>query len=94
MDSDESIRPGMTTSNRILTFTQDDVLTIPLEAVYSKDSLKYAYIKSGFSIEKREIELGESNNDVVIINKGLNENDVVYLSEPEGLETKSIKLID
>lgn len=93
-DSDENIRPGMTTSNRILTFTQDDVLTIPLEAVFAKDSLKFAYIKSGFSVEKRQIELGEANNDVVIINKGLKENDIVFLSKPEGLESKSIKLID
>lgn len=86
------IRPGMTTSNRILTFSKDDVLTVPLEAIFSKDSIKFAYVKSGFSIDKKQIELGESNNDVVIIKQGLKEKDVVYLTEPEGYENKSIKL--
>lgn len=89
----DNIRPGMTTANRIITYTKDDVLTIPLEAVFSKDSIKFAYVKSGFSIDKKQIELGEANNDVVVIDQGLNENDVVYLSEPEGLDAKSIKLL-
>lgn len=92
-NTNDNIRPGMTTSNRILTYSKNDVLTIPLEAVFAKDSIKYAYVKSGFSVEKKQIELGEANNDVVIIDNGLDEKDVVYLTEPEGLEAKSIKLI-
>ncbi|MBD0833561.1 efflux RND transporter periplasmic adaptor subunit [Aestuariibaculum sediminum] len=90
-DTNKNIRPGMTTSNRILTNQEDNVLMMPLEAVFLKDSISYAYVKSGLSIEKQEVNLGESNNEVVIIKKGLKENDVVYLNKPEGLEEKSIK---
>lgn len=93
-DSNASIRPGMTTSNRILIQKQEDVLMIPLEAVFSKDSISYVYTDSGFSIEKKEVELGESNEDVIIIKKGLQEKDVVYLSRPEGLEEKSIAQVN
>ena len=93
-DSNASIRPGMTTSNRILIQRQEDVLMIPLEAVFSKDSISYVYTDSGFSIEKKQVELGESNEDVVIITKGLQEKDVVYLSRPEGLEEKSIAQVN
>lgn len=89
-DSNASIRPGMTTSNRILIQKQEDVLMIPLEAVFSKDSISYVYTDSGFSITKKQVELGESNEDVIIVTKGLKEKDVVYLSKPEGLEEKSI----
>ena len=92
-ESNENIRPGMTTSNKILTHQEDDVLMMPLEAVFSKDSISYAYVKSGYSTEKKQIELGLSNNDVVIINKGLKEDDVVYLNKPDGLEDKSITLL-
>ncbi len=92
-DSNENIRPGMTTSNRILIQKEEDVLMIPLEAVFSKDSLSYVYLDSGFSINKKQVELGDSNEDVVIVTKGLNEKDVVYLSKPEGLEEKSIAQI-
>jgi len=89
-NTDSSIRPGMTTANRILTFSKEDVLSIPLEAVFSKDSISFSYVKSGFSIEKKQITLGESNNNEVIIKEGLSENDIVYLTKPEGQETKSI----
>jgi len=92
-ETNKDIRPGMTTSNRILTFSKEDVFTVPLEAIFSKDSIKFAYVKSGFSVDKKQVELGESNNDEVIITKGLNEEDVVYLNEPEGYDNKSIKLL-
>ncbi|QTD37717.1 efflux RND transporter periplasmic adaptor subunit [Polaribacter batillariae] len=89
-ETNENIRPGMTTSNRILTFEKKDVLSIPLEAVFSKDSITYVYTKSGFSITKKQIEIGDSNNDAVIVRKGLSENDLVYLNKPEGYEAAEI----
>jgi len=92
-ETNKDIRPGMTTSNRILTFSKEDVLTVPLEAIFSKDSIKFTYVKSGFSVDKKQVELGVSNNEEVIITKGLDEEDVVYLNEPEGYDNKSIKLL-
>lgn len=86
----DNIKPGMTTSNRILTSSKENVLMIPLEAVFSKDSISFSYIKSGFSIEKKQIQLGESNNIEVIIENGLKETDIVYLSKPDGYEEKKI----
>ena len=93
-ENNENVRPGMTTSNRILIHKEEEVLMVPLEAVFSQDSISFVYAKSGLSIDKKEIEMGESNLDVVIIKKGLNENDVVYLSKPEGLEEKDILSIN
>ncbi len=91
--TNKNIRPGMTTSNKILTKQQDNVLMIPLEAIFSKDSISYAYVKSGLSIEKKQLELGLSNNEIIIVNKGLKEGDVVYLNQPADLEEKSITLL-
>lgn len=88
--SNSNIRPGMTTSNKILTFEKKNVLSIPLEAVFSKDSITYVYKKSGFSIEKKQIKIGDSNNDSVIVIDGLAENEVVYLNKPEGYENSLI----
>ena len=92
-ESNSNIRPGMTTSNRILIDKEEDVLMIPLEAVFSKDSISYVYLDAGFSIDKKQIELGSANEDVVVVTKGLSEKDVVYLSKPEGMEEKSIAQI-
>ncbi|KOY53173.1 efflux RND transporter periplasmic adaptor subunit [Polaribacter dokdonensis] len=93
-ESNDNIRPGMTTSNKILTFEKKDVLSIPLEAIFSKDSITYVYKKSGFSVVKKEVKIGDSNNDSVIITEGLSENDVVYLNKPEGYENDQIAQIN
>jgi len=93
ISTNSNIRPGMTTSNRILTDREENVLTAPLEAIFSKDSISYVYKKSGFSIEKKQVLLGKSNNNIIIIQKGLKENDVLYLNKPEGYEEKSITLL-
>ncbi len=92
-ETNENIRPGMTTSNRILTHEEEDVLMMPLEAVFTKDSISFAYVKSGYSIQKKQVELGMSNNDVVIIKKGLEANETVFLSKPDDQEDKSITLL-
>ena len=93
-ESNDNIRPGMTTSNKILTFEKKDVLSIPLEAIFSKDSITYVYKKSGFSVVKKQVKIGDSNNDSVIITEGLTENDVVYLNKPEGYENDQIAQIN
>ena len=89
-ETNENIRPGMTTSNTIITNEVKDVLTVPIESIFSKDSISYVYAKSGFSISKKQVKLGDSNNDEVIILKGLTEKDVVYLNKPEGYDKAKI----
>lgn len=93
-ETNTNIRPGMTTSNKILIEQLDDVLMIPLEAIFANDSISYTYVKSGLSINKQEVKLGPANNEVVIITKGLEENDIVYLNKPEDIEDKSIILLN
>ena len=93
-ETNTNIRPGMTTSNRIVTHEENDVLTVPLEAIFTKDSISFAYVKSGYSIQKKQVELGLSNNDEVIIIKGLKENETVYLNKPEDTDEKSITLLN
>lgn len=93
-ENNDNVRPGMTTSNRIITFEKKDVLSVPLEAIFSKDSTRYVYVKSGFSVSKKEVILGDANNDAVIVEKGLGENEVIYLNKPEGYEESEIKKIN
>lgn len=93
-ETNKNIRPGMTTSNKILSLKEEDVLTAPLESIFSKDSTAYVYKRSGLSVTKTEVILGESNDDVVIIKEGVNENDVVYLNKPNGYEKEPIQLLE
>lgn len=89
-ETNENIRPGMTTSNKIETFQKKNVLSIPLECIFSSDTITYVFQKKGFSIIKKEVKIGNSNNDAIIIQEGLSENDIVYLNKPEGVDNDKI----
>jgi len=79
-ENDPVLRPAMTTSNAILTKTYKDVLYIPLEALYSNDSLTYVYRKN----KTRQVVVpGDANENAIIIEKGLTEGDKLYLSAPD-----------
>lgn len=80
---DPILRPSMTTSNQIVTQKFDDVIFVPLEAVHANDSLSYVYTAKH---KKQIIMVGEQNENFIIIEKGLTENDEVYLSVPENVE--------
>lgn len=81
--SDSIMRPAMTTSNQIITNVYDEVLFLPLEAIHNEDSLSFVYTKSN---KKQVIVPGESNENYIIIEQGLEEGDAVYLSVPENLD--------
>jgi len=83
-EQDSILRPSMTTSNRIVTKVYDDVLYIPLEAVRTNDSLSYVYTRSGY---RQIVVLGETNENAVIVEQGLEEGDKLYLSQPENEES-------
>lgn len=78
---DSIMRPAMTTSNEIVTNVFDEVLQIPLEALFS-DSLSFVYKKVGSKIIKQEVITGLSNDDMIVVEFGLEESESVYLSEP------------
>ena len=94
-ESDTTLRPGMTTSNTIIAGELDDVIFVPVESLHTEgDSINYVYKKDGLGIAKQEVLLGKSNADEVVILEGLKENEIVYLSDPEGMEDKKIDRLE
>ncbi|MBS3808153.1 MAG: efflux RND transporter periplasmic adaptor subunit [Bacteroidales bacterium] len=86
-ETDSILRPSMTTSNEIITGSYRDVMYLPLEAVHSKDSIHYVYTTNP---GKKQVIVGASNENHVIIRKGLRENQQVYLSVPEDAQEMEI----
>jgi hypothetical protein len=79
--SDPILRPSMTTGNKIVTKTIDNVVYIPLECVQmGDDSIPVVYTKNR---TKHIVVLGESNENNVIVEQGVEPGDVLYLSTPE-----------
>ncbi|MBS1977754.1 MAG: efflux RND transporter periplasmic adaptor subunit [Bacteroidetes bacterium] len=92
--TDATLRPSMTTSNKIVASVLDSALYIPLECLHSQaDSITYVYRKKGLKTIKQEIIVGETNANDAVILSGLNTNDKVYLSIPPGLEEEDIELL-
>ncbi len=92
--TDPTLRPSMTTSNKIITSVKDAALFIPLETLHSHfDTITYVYKRDGASTIKQEVIIGETNaNDAVVLG-GLQEGDRLYLSIPEGLADKDFILL-
>jgi HlyD family secretion protein len=92
--TDPTLRPSMTTSNRIVAHVVDSALYIPLECLHSQaDSITFVYKKDGIKTTKQEVIVGHTNaNDVVILG-GLQLDERIYLSVPSGMEGEEIELL-
>ena len=92
--TDPTLRPSMTTSNKIIAKIIDNALVIPLECLHNQaDTVTYVFKKDGIKTVKQEVMIGDTNvNDVVILG-GLTEKDRVYLSIPSGRESDNIALL-
>ncbi len=94
-ESDTTLRPAMTTGNTIIAAVIPDVLFVPLEALHSQgDTITYVIKKEGISFHRQQVEVGESNDDEVIINRGLAAGDIVYLSNPENFTEARLVLLE
>lgn len=79
---DSILRPAMTTKNQIITGEYDDVLYVPSEAVHTEGKTTFVYSRGN----KIEVKTGESNENNIIIEEGLEEGDEVLLTIPPSPE--------
>ncbi len=91
--ADTTLRPGMTTANAIEVASVPKVLSIPLEAVTSEGGYSYAFKKSGRGVVKQMIETGETNDNEIVVKKGLTEEDRVFLTPPADKATVKTEII-
>ncbi|MBN3035937.1 MAG: efflux RND transporter periplasmic adaptor subunit [Bacteroidales bacterium] len=87
---DSVMRPAMTTKNVIITDVIRDVLYLPVECIHSNDSLSYVVTPGS----RRQVIVGKSNENEIIIRAGLDEDDEVYLVPPEGYEDMRLVTLD
>jgi len=83
-ETDSILRPSMTTVNEILTATYEDVLFIPLESVHSTDSMSYV-LKEKDKV-RQIVDLGQANENYIIVTEGLEAGDIVLLTISIGSE--------
>jgi len=81
-ESDPLLKPGMTSSARIIVDRIADKSWIPIEAVFEKDGGKIVYEKSGGGFKARPVMIGERNDNFVIIEEGIEPDAEVALVDP------------
>jgi multidrug efflux pump subunit AcrA (membrane-fusion protein) len=87
--SDMTLRPAMTTWNKIILKTIDDAVYIPLECVQAgADSVPYVYKKNK---TRQIVVLGDLNDKSAVVKEGLEPGTSVYLVPPE--DAASFKLV-
>lgn len=83
--TDEILRPSMTTTNEILIYEYEDVVNIPLEAFYS-DSIDYVIIKKPSGLVRKQIISGATNENGIIVVEGISTNEKVLLTPPDNID--------
>jgi HlyD family secretion protein len=80
-ESEPRLRPGMTARVEIEVEERKRALFVPLDAVFERDGRSVVYL-AGRSPRAREVVLGPSNADFVVIEKGLTKGERVLLRDP------------
>jgi len=85
------IKPGLTANCAIHVEKQDNVLMVPVQAVFPYGDDYYCMVrKSAEEVEPRKVDVGSSNNRFVVVNNGIEEGEYVSMS-PRRL-TDSVKM--
>lgn len=81
--TDPILKPGITTTNKIIVGTEKNVISIPIISVFEEGKKTYVSVRSGRSFERREVRLGARNDNYVIVLSGLSPSDQVALRDPD-----------
>jgi len=77
------LKPGMSAKVEIQIAQLDNVLGVPLQAVYSGGGESYVFVGDGATHERRIVKTGVSSSDTIQILEGLKAGESVLLSRPK-----------
>lgn len=73
----EALKPGMTAEVEVVLARHEDVLLLPVTSVVATDAGRYCWVKTPSGVQRRAVQMGDSNNDFVQVTAGLQEGDEV-----------------
>jgi len=81
------VKPGMSSKVEILVNHLDDVVYVPVQAISPSNGKQVCYVPRGFGSERREVEIGQFNDEFIEVKSGLAEGERVLLRQPVSTET-------
>jgi HlyD family secretion protein len=79
---DERVRPGMTANLSIPIASAENVMSVPLAAIFSEQGERYAWVKNGAVFERKEVQIGVADFFSVEVKAGLKAGELVALEPP------------
>jgi HlyD family secretion protein len=83
-DPDARLRPGLQCKVQIVFQRLRKVLAVPVPALVRKGGRDIVYVRNGNGFAARNVEIGDRNEEAVVIKKGLKSGEVVALQDPTG----------
>lgn len=72
---DRILKPGMNANVQISEFTRDNAVVLPQDLIVDYGDVQYVFVLEGDIAKKRELKLGGRNNNLVLVDSGLNPGD-------------------
>jgi HlyD family secretion protein len=84
------LKPGMSAKVEILVDHLDDAVYVPVQSVVAGNGRQYCFVNGSFNKpERREVQVGQFNDEFIEVQKGLKEGERVLLNPPEIPDSES-----
>jgi len=80
IDAQVGLKPGMSADVEVFLGQYDNVLTIPVGAVVEQEGQFYCWITRTGGTKRRQLTLGDSDNQFIVVKAGVKEGDEVVLN--------------
>jgi len=84
------VKPGVSARAEIVVTNMEGVLTVPLQAITTKQGKQVAYVDNGGDLKSVAVDVGLYNTRLIQIVSGLNEGDRVSLAPPLDTQEKDL----
>ena len=82
VDTHPELVSGMSVQLEVITQRLEDVLFVPIEAVFDEESDYFVYLDTSKGPEKRMVEIGIADEDFVQLTEGVKDGESVFLFNP------------
>jgi multidrug efflux pump subunit AcrA (membrane-fusion protein) len=86
LPSVDGLKPGMSAEVEVIMDRHEDVLTVPVAAVVETAEGDFCWVKTAERVQRRLLQLGDTNDSFIVVKAGLKEGDEVVLNPLDFIE--------
>jgi multidrug efflux pump subunit AcrA (membrane-fusion protein) len=86
LPSVQGLKPGMSAEVEVIVARHEDVLSVPVTAVLETDQGYFCWVETAEGAQRRFLQLGDSNDEFIVVEAGLKEEDQVVLNPLASIE--------